>query len=76
MADDNMDKALPNEPRKQITLPGQEEIQETLVEEVQEEVKEIKEEKAVEETENKAIKKSPKNKSFADNKNINNKKGK
>lgn len=45
-------------------------------EKVQEEVKEIKEEKAVEETENKAIKKSPKNKSFADNKNINNKKGK
>ena len=38
MADDNMDKALPNEPRKQITLPGQEEIQETLVEEVQEEL--------------------------------------
>jgi len=33
-----MDKALPNEPRKQITLPGQEEIQETLVEEVQEEL--------------------------------------
>ena len=38
MADDNMDKALPNEPRKEITLPGQEEIQETLVEEVQEEL--------------------------------------
>ena len=33
MAD--IDKALPNEPRKQITLPGEEEIQETLVEEVQ-----------------------------------------
>ena len=38
MADDNMDKALPNEPRKEITLPGKEEIQETLVEEVQEEL--------------------------------------
>ena len=32
MAD--IDKALPNEPRKQITIPGEEEIQETIVEEV------------------------------------------
>ena len=33
MAD--IDKALPNEPRKQITIPGEEEIQETIVEEVE-----------------------------------------
>ena len=26
---DNTDKALPNEPRKTITLPGEEEIKET-----------------------------------------------
>ena len=32
MAD--IDKALPNEPRKQITIPGEEEIKETIVEEV------------------------------------------
>src|SRR5210317_638190 len=38
MADDNMDKALPNEPRKEFEIPGQEELQETLVEEVQEEL--------------------------------------
>jgi hypothetical protein len=37
MADDNMDKALPNEPRKEFNLPGEEEIQETLVEEVSKE---------------------------------------
>ena len=30
MANDTIDKALPNEPRKEITLPGEEEIQETL----------------------------------------------
>jgi hypothetical protein len=29
MADDNMDKALPNEPRKEFEIPGQEELQET-----------------------------------------------
>ena len=33
-----IDKALPNETRKELNLPGQEEIQETLVEEVQEEL--------------------------------------
>ena len=38
MADNTIDKALPNEPRKEVTLPGQEEIQETLVEEVSEEL--------------------------------------
>ncbi len=35
MADNTIDKALPNEPRKEITLPGEEQIQETLVEEVE-----------------------------------------
>ena len=30
MADNTIDKALPNEPRKEITLPGEEQIQETL----------------------------------------------
>ena len=34
MAD--IDKALPNEPRKVVNVPGEEEIQETIVEEVQE----------------------------------------
>jgi hypothetical protein len=34
MAEDNIDKALPNEPRKKFNIPGEEEIQETLVEEV------------------------------------------
>ena len=34
MAEDNIDKALPNEPRKEFNVPGEEEIQETLVEEV------------------------------------------
>jgi hypothetical protein len=34
MAEDNIDKALPNEPRKEFNIPGEEEIQETLVEEV------------------------------------------
>ena len=29
---DNTDKALPNEPRKTITVPGEEEIKETIVE--------------------------------------------
>jgi hypothetical protein len=38
MANDTIDKALPNEPRKEITLPGEEEIQETLVEEVEAEL--------------------------------------
>jgi len=38
MADNTIDKALPNEPRKEITLPGEEEIQETLVEEVEAEL--------------------------------------
>jgi len=37
MADDNMDKALPNEPRKEFEIPGEQELQETLVEEVREE---------------------------------------
>ena len=34
MAEDNIDKSLPNEPRKKFNIPGEEEIQETLVEEV------------------------------------------
>ena len=38
MADNTIDKALPNEPRKEISLPGEEEIQETLVEEVEAEL--------------------------------------
>src|SRR5210317_2397984 len=40
MADnmDNVDKALPNEPRKEYEIPGQEEIQEQVVEQVQEEI--------------------------------------
>jgi len=38
MANDTIDKALPNEPRKEITLPGEEEIQESLVEEVESEL--------------------------------------
>jgi hypothetical protein len=40
MADnmDNVDKALPNEPRKEFEIPGQEEIQEQVVEQVQEEI--------------------------------------
>ncbi len=33
MAD--IDKALPNEPRKTVSVPGEEEIQEQIVEEVQ-----------------------------------------
>jgi hypothetical protein len=36
MAEDNIDKALPNEPRKEFNLPGEEELQETLVEEISE----------------------------------------
>jgi hypothetical protein len=36
MAEDNIDKALPNEPRKEFEVPGEEEIQEQIVEEVQE----------------------------------------
>ncbi len=36
MAD--IDKALPNEPRKEVNLPSEEEIQETLVEEVETEL--------------------------------------
>ena len=35
---DNVDKALPNEPRKEFELPGEEEIQEQVVEEVKEEI--------------------------------------
>src|SRR6056300_156410 len=35
---DNIDKALPNEPRKEFEVPGEEEIQEQIVEEVQEEL--------------------------------------
>jgi hypothetical protein len=35
MAEDNIDKALPNEPRKKFNIPGEEEIQEQVVEEVQ-----------------------------------------
>ena len=31
----NIDKALPNEPRKTVNVPGEEEIQEQIVEEVQ-----------------------------------------
>ena len=31
------DKALPNEPRKEFEIPGEEEIQEQVVEEVQKE---------------------------------------
>jgi hypothetical protein len=34
MAEDNIDKVLPNEPRKEFNVPGEEELQETLVEEV------------------------------------------
>jgi hypothetical protein len=34
MADDTIDKALPNEPRKEFSLPGEEEIQEEVLEEV------------------------------------------
>ena len=33
MAD--IDKALPNEPRKTVNVPGEEEIQEQIVEEIQ-----------------------------------------
>ena len=36
MAEDNIDKALPNEPRKEFELPGEEQIEETLVEEIKE----------------------------------------
>jgi len=36
MAEDNIDKALPNEPRKEFEIPGEEEIQEQVVEEVTE----------------------------------------
>jgi hypothetical protein len=35
MAEDNIDKALPNEPRKEFNIPGEEEIREEVVEEVQ-----------------------------------------
>jgi len=35
MADNTIDKALPNEPRKEITLPGEEQIEEAVVEEVE-----------------------------------------
>ena len=33
---DNIDKALPNEPRKEFELPGEQEVQEQILEEVQE----------------------------------------
>ena len=33
---DNIDKALPNEPRKEFEVPGEQEIQEQILEEVQE----------------------------------------
>jgi hypothetical protein len=33
---DNIDKALPNEPRKEFNVPGEEEIQEQVSEEVSE----------------------------------------
>jgi hypothetical protein len=32
---DNIDKALPNEPRKEFEIPSEEEIQEEVVEEVE-----------------------------------------
>jgi hypothetical protein len=35
MAEDNIDKALSNEPRKEFNIPGEEELQEQVVEEVQ-----------------------------------------
>jgi hypothetical protein len=35
MAEDNIDKALPNEPRKEFNVPGEEEIREEVIEEVQ-----------------------------------------
>ena len=38
MADNTIDKALPNEPRKEITLPGEEQIEEAVVEEVSEQL--------------------------------------
>ena len=38
MADNTIDKALPNEPRKEVNLPSEEELQETLVEEVETEL--------------------------------------
>ena len=38
MADNTIDKALPNEPRKELNLPSEEELQETLVEEVETEL--------------------------------------
>ena len=31
---DTIDKALPNEPRKQLNVPGQEELQETVEQEI------------------------------------------
>src|SRR6056300_126875 len=36
MAEDNIDKALPNEPRKEFEIPGEEEIREEVVEEISE----------------------------------------
>ncbi len=36
MAEDNIDKALPNQPRKSFNIPGEEEIKETLTEEISE----------------------------------------
>ena len=43
-----IDKALPNEPRKEITLPGQEQIEETVVEQVEEELQKPEEVETVE----------------------------
>src|SRR6056300_48600 len=38
MAEDNIDKALPNEPRKEFEIPGEEQIEEQVVEEVEKEL--------------------------------------
>src|SRR6056300_1279041 len=38
MAEDNIDKALPNEPRKEFEIPGEEQIEELVVEEVEKEL--------------------------------------
>ena len=48
MADDTIDKALPNEPRKEFNLPGEKELQEQIVEEVQAEQAETSPEDVVE----------------------------
>jgi hypothetical protein len=33
MAEDNIDKALPNEPRKEFEIPSEEELREEVIEE-------------------------------------------